>query len=452
MNDFEQKIWSVCLEKISERIGSKMVSTWFKPLQIQILDKHIAEFTSPNDFFSNFVEEKFYPLIKEVLTPFLPDSLEIRFKVNDQELFQNHENPTENRTEPNRTFDSETIKTSNRLDGYSFNNFIVGPSNQLAFTVAQTISSAPGKTSYNPYILYSASGLGKTHLLSAIYHQSRSIHGPVPFYLTSEQFIHEFTTTLFQKKNLNSFYSKYRNTGLLILDDIQFFMKKDRTQEIFLEMFNGLINSGKQIVLSSDRPPHQLKNFNPRLSSRLQAGFIADIQPPDLETRLAILNRKTLELKFEINPEIVQLLATRLTGNVRELEGALKRIAAYQHFTGKSLSLEKVHQQIMNFIPRSGTALNIDLIQSLVSKQFQIPDQELKSASRQDYLYLPRQVAMYLSKKYTCNSNRSIADYYSRDPVTVMNACKNLCQRLPQEIHLQQQIDKIEQEIKKVIG
>ncbi len=330
---------------------------------------------------------------------------------------------------------------------YTFDNFVVGPSNQLAYAASVAVSENPAKA-YNPLFIYGGVGLGKTHLLHAI---GNSIKSSNPnkrvVYISSEEFTNELINSI-QHKQMSQFRNKYRNLDCLLIDDIQFISKKERTEEEFFHTFNALYENQKQIVITSDKPPGEIQDIESRLKSRFSWGLIVDIQPPELETRIAIIQKKAELFNLKLSPEIVEFIAQNISSNVREIEGALIKISAFKSIMRRPITLSLVKTTLQDIVMRKEKMLTAENIQKTVARHFGITIEELKSSKRNKEILIPREVAMYLTRKITKNSLPEIkAKFGVKSHATIINACKKIEKELEKNPELREKVKIIEKEI-----
>ncbi|WP_025209031.1 chromosomal replication initiator protein DnaA [Hippea sp. KM1] len=341
----------------------------------------------------------------------------------------------------------KTQEKDNLNPKYGFENFVVGPSNQLAYAASVAVSENPAKA-YNPLFIYGGVGLGKTHLLHAI---GNSIKKNNPnarvLYISSEEFTNELINSI-QYKKMTQFRNKYRNLDCLLIDDIQFISKKERTEEEFFHTFNALYENQKQIVITSDKPPNDIPDIENRLKSRFSWGLIVDIQPPELETRIAIIRKKAELFNLDLNQEIVEFIASSISSNVREIEGALIKISAYKSIMRKPVTLNLVKTILQDIVIRKEKMLTAENIQKTVAKHFGISVEELKSSTRKKEILIPREIAMYLTRKITKNSLPEIkAKFGVKSHATIINACKKIEKEIEKDINLKKKVEEIEKEI-----
>ena len=333
---------------------------------------------------------------------------------------------------------------------YIFKNFVVGASNRFAQATAEAVANAPGEA-YNPLFIYGGVGLGKTHLLQAIGHYVKE-HLPnlSVFYITAERFTNEFIESI-QKKQMIDFRAKYRNLDLFLLDDVQFISDKPSSQEELFHIFNSLYGAHKQVVFASDRPPREINNLVERLRSRFQWGVIADIQPPDIETRIAILRAKAESESLFVPDDVIVFIASEVKSNIRDLEGAMIRIVAFSHVTGTEITIDRAKDILKDIITREEIVgqITIEAIQRVVSRHFNVDVREMKSKRRTDTIAFPRQIAMYLARTLTEFSTTEIGGSFGgRDHTTVMYASEKIKNKLTKDPYFTALVNKIIKEIK----
>ncbi len=412
--------WDQCLDLIRESINPQSFTTWFKPISPLNIDNRNLTVQVPSQFFYEWLEGHYSNLINDVLLQVLGENAELTYNITaTEEGARLSHMPSMDRKVPT----TNHKKNSNLIERYNFDTFVEGANNQFARAASLAVAESPGKTTFNPLVLYGGVGLGKTHLIQAIGNfalQQNKIKQVL--YVDSEKFTIEFINSI--KNNKTTEFSRiYRNVDLLVVDDIQFFTNKERTQEEFFHTFNALYNAGKQIVLSSDRPPKELVGVEERLLSRFQWGLVADIQPPDLETRIAILQQKADYNNLTLPSEIIEFIATNVTSNIRELEGALIRLLAYSSLNGQDISLAIAKDVLKNLSLRKKKNIMIEEIQRIVSEHYDIADDMLRAKTRKKEIAHVRQIAMYLSKEMTKNSLKTIGLHFGgRDHSTVIHA------------------------------
>lgn len=442
-----QKVWVKCLAMISQQVNAQSMKTWFEPIVPVSLEAGKLTLSVPSQFFYDWIEERYSKLILEALTRVLGNTATIEYSVQEDEydresplfsyspkrLLQEGTSLNGQKTERNTIMAFEQnrykIDIPQRAiekclnSRYTFDNFIKGESNQLARAAALAVANNPGGTSFNPLLIYGGVGLGKTHLIQAIGNHVLN-HGKAKrvMYVSSEKFTIEFVDAI-QSDKMSEFTNFYRSLDILIVDDIQFFSGKEKTQDNFFHTFNALHQLGKQIVLSCDRPPKELKGLDDRLMSRFQWGLIADIQPPDLETRIAILRKKSEDDGIELRQDVIEFLASNVTSNIRELEGCLITLLARASLENKEIDVDLAKDVVRKVIGEVRTHLTIEEIQRSVCEYLNIPEDLIRAKTRKQEIVNARQIAMYLCKELTSCSLKTIGLHFGgRDHSTVIHA------------------------------
>ena len=459
------KIWGECLSRISSSVTKQSFKTWFEPIvPVEFTDGEL-KIRVPSQFFYEWLEDRYYPLITKTLA----DVTGRETKISHCILSPDDEIPTVSSTEPqapvappnpvllpNHIFQprpadrlsanyssasspresfishpqayavtGSTLSSLNRFlhPRYTFENFIKGDSNQLARAAALAVANNPGGTSFNPLVIYGGVGLGKTHLIQAIgNHVLRQHKAKRVIYVSSEKFTVEFVEAI-QRDTISEFSSFYRSMDVLIVDDIQFFAGKEKTQDSFFHVFNTLHQLGRQIVLSSDKPPKEIKGLDERLISRFQWGLTADIQPPDLETRIAILQKKSEDDRIEIPQDVIEFIAANVTSNIRELEGCLIGLLAKTSLENKEINLELAQDVLKAVVGTVKFHITIEGIQRTVCDFFDIPEDLIRAKTRKQEVVNARQIAMYLAKELTNSSLKTIGLHFGgRDHSTVIHS------------------------------
>lgn len=379
-------IWNQVLEKVQERVDKQSYDTWFEPVVFISYIEDTIHLQVPNDKFKTWMEKKYNVLINETLRELGYSSLKIN-------IFHREKDP-EPEIQPEKK--DETVYNPK----YTFDTFVVGHSNQFAHAAAKAVAEAPSKV-YNPLFIYGGVGLGKTHLLHAIAcHIKEHNKKQRIMYISSETFVNDLISSI-RHENTKPFRERYRNNDILLVDDIQFLAGKERTQEEFFHTFNALYNAQKQIILSSDRPPREIPTLEERLTSRFEMGLLADIQPPEFETKLAILSRKAELEGVTLQDDVSQFIASRVKSNIRELEGCLVRIIAYSSLTAKPITLEFVKEVLKDIWRDEEKPVTAEEIMKTVSDYYKIKVKDLKAKDNRREIALPRQIAIYLTKKLT---------------------------------------------------
>jgi chromosomal replication initiator protein len=422
-------IWSRTLSLIKENLNEQTIITWFNPIiPIGFTDKKLTV-QIPSQFYYEFIEKHYSELIKKSLQQTLGDDAEILYSVvmnNKTEVLGNPKKVPMPQPAPKiNPLDNNGKKYATQLnDRYTFENFVEGSNNQFARAAALAVSNSPGKTTFNPLVIYGGVGLGKTHLIQAVGNAILHNNGVANkiFYVSSEKFTVDFIDAI-KHNRAPEFSQHYRNADVLLVDDIQFFTTKERTQEEFFHTFNTLHQNEKQIVLTSDRPPKELKGIEERLISRFQWGLVVDIQPPDLETRIAILEKKAEENELKLPQEIIEIFATNITSNIRELEGSLIRLMAKSSLEGADVTLDLAKAVLKDLSLGNRRNLSIEEIQRIVCEHYKIPEDMIRAKNRKKEVALARQISMYLSKTMTPHSLKTIGLHFGgRDHSTVIHA------------------------------
>ena len=435
----DHTLWQRCLSVLQEELPAQQFSMWIRPLQCVVAD-NIMTLYAPNRFVLDWVRDKYVNRINELVT--LQESANpplLRFDVGsipNQSTSQNIVNTIPQFTSTNKKSvepQSNLPKTTNVRVKYTFDNFVEGKSNQLARAAASQVADNPG-SAYNPLFIYGGTGLGKTHLLHAV-GNGILLNKPNAkiAYMHSERFVQDMVRAL-QNNAMEKFKHYYRSVDALLIDDIQFFAGKDRTQEEFFHTFNALLEGNQQIILTSDRYPKEV-DVEDRLKSRFGWGLTIAIEPPELETRVAILKRKAEESHINLADEVAFFIAKRLRSNVRELEGALNRVVANANFTGRPITIDFVREALRDLLALQDKLVTIDNIQRTVAEYYKIKVADLLSKRRNRSVARPRQIAMALSKELTNHSLPEIGDAYGgRDHTTVLHACRKV-KALREESH-----------------
>ncbi len=441
--------WQDCLTRILEKVGPSSFETWFRTTDLTVSPDGHAKIQVPNQFFADFIEEHFSGLISEVLTETMIPFKKLSF-VPIQKDWKIVQPICEEIVEAQSRKIPQKVEHKEQFhNNYTFDKFVVGDGNRMAHAASLAVAEAPGKTSFNPLIIYGGTGLGKTHLLQALghfaQHEGTAEH---VIYLTSEEFTNQYINYVVHKKDSTSFYKKFSDVDLLLIDDIQFFSGKVGTQKEFFRIFNKLLLENKQIVLSSDRQPDLIPDMMDHIINRFMGGLITDIQPPNLETRMAILRKKAEIDGLALPSEVIQYIAGQITSNVRELEGTLIKLIASSSFTGRDITLDVAKELCGDALTRKEERISIKLIQEKVGAAFDIGPNQLSAHTRKREVVLPRSVAMYLCKKWTKQSLRTIGlDFGGRDYSTVIHSARKIEAELEKCDELRKKIASIELEL-----
>ncbi|MBN1466369.1 chromosomal replication initiator protein DnaA [candidate division KSB1 bacterium] len=436
------QLWSSILENIKKEVNGNSYATWFKTIKPAKIDGATLTIQVPSQFFYEWLETHYSDVLNRAIMYELGPSAKLLYSVIIDSSIQSMQLPSMKKTAP------KAKALSNINERFTFDSFVEGDCNKFAKAASMTVAKSPGGTTFNPLLVYGGVGLGKTHLIQAIGNLAL-LQGLVNrvMYVDSERFTMDFIDSI-QKNKTTEFSSQYRTVDLLIVDDIQFFSNKERTQDEFFHTFNALHNKGKQIVLSSDRPPKELNGIEERLISRFQWGLVVDIQSPDLETRQAILQKKAEENGLELPVEIFQFIAANITSNIRELEGALIRLLAYASLNGEDITLDLAKRLLKDVCLPQMRAISIEFIQKTAADYFGFPDDMMRAKTRKKEIAQARQIAMYLCKKLTDNSLKTIGLHFGgRDHTTVIHALTTVEHMLKNDAKVQDQVDAIKNKI-----
>lgn len=441
-----EQTWTNCLSIIRDQIPESTFGTWFESTRGKALDDKNLVVEIPNDFVYQWLEGHYRELVHKAAFQVLGDEYLVTYVLAESRPLESESKPTEKISAPSARLTHDPA--SQISPHYKFQNFVEGSSNQFAKAAAVAVAEAPGKTSFNPLVVYGGVGLGKTHLIQAI--GNLSLDNAMvtrALYVSSERFTNEFINSI-QNNKTTEFSSIYRNVDLLIVDDIQFFMNKERTQEEFFHTFNALYQKGKQIVLSSDRPPKEIVGIEDRLLSRCQWGLVVDIQPPDLETRIAILQRKAEENGIDLPGDVIQLIAHNITSNIRELEGSLIRLLAFASVNKHDITLNLARHVLKDLFIQKLRNLTVEDIQKEVCDYYKMPDDMMRAKTRKKEVALARQIAMYLAKKLTKHSLKTIGLHFGgRDHTTVIHAIDAIEKLMETDIQIKSEVDVLKQRL-----
>ncbi len=476
-----ENVWQKTLAVLKSEVNDQIYSAWFLPIQEFSVDDQSLTLGVPNKFFENWIREKYISLIKAAVQQASGAALSIKFKTIEASPLQ--ETIGKSPAQPDNARSSETTlagtipqKQSSKdpssgwlksvFSGtrqmpesryqdlgfnpkYTFDNFVVGPSNRFAHAASLAICEKLSKV-YNPLFLYGGVGLGKTHLMQAIGQEVLRKHPKAKvLYISSEEFTNQLIHAI-RTKTTPKFRAMYRNVDILLIDDIQFIAGKESTQEEFFHTFNALHDAHKQIVLCSDRSPQDIQDLEERLVSRFAWGLIADIQSPDFETRIAILEKKSENAEVKVSKEVLYFLAENVKTNIREMEGALIRVVAFAELTGKEMTVTLAKETLKDMILSEDKKITIDLIQKVVASFYGITESDMKTGKRTRAIAYPRQLAMYLARELTDYSLPDIGGFFGgRDHTTVLHACNKISEELGKNQETQSVIDKLKAGIKK---
>ncbi len=451
----QDELWESVLADLKPELKDETFDLWLKPLKAARFEGGVFALRVPNRFFSDWIKAHYQTRIEEVLSKNTDGGVRLAFDIQADDSAVIEPLPMRPAIESRPTTPISTVKGSLFTEDfkpdskYAFDTFIVGPSNRFAEAAAEAVAREPGRT-YNPLFIYGGVGLGKTHLLHSIARQITKNNPQARVaYVPSERFINEFIDAI-RFERMKEFRAKYRSLDCLLIDDIQFLMGKDSSQEEFFYTFNSLYDTRKQIVICSDRPPKETLVAD-RLISRFEWGVIADIQAPDLETRIAILRKKTDEAGLQCPEDVVLFVATHIKTNIRELEGSITRIMAYASLTGSPLTVDTARKVLRDILsaPEHCTPITVEVVQRVVARHFNLDLRDMKSKRRTDAIAFPRQVAMYLTRTLTELSTVEIGmDFGGKDHTTVMHASNKIKNKLSGDPYFVALVNKITQDIR----
>ncbi|MCB9251339.1 MAG: chromosomal replication initiator protein DnaA [Flavobacteriales bacterium] len=473
MPDTYIEVWNNCLKIIKDNIPPQSFKTWFDPIKPLKLENKVLTIQVPSQFFYEWIEEHYVSLLKKTLEKELGPGSKLEYNI----IIDNSQSagnpytinvPTKNTSKNTKNEVGLPMNLNNNIrnpfiipglkkmnidsqlnPSYTFENFIEGDCNRLARSAGFAVANKPGGTAFNPLMIFGGVGLGKTHLSHAIGNHIKAIYEKkTVLYVSSEKFINQYYDAC-KNGNHNDFVSFYQLIDVLIVDDVQFFSKKEKTQEIFFQIFNHLHQSGKQLILTSDRPPKDLKDLDERLLSRFKWGLSADLQMPDFETRMVILENKMYQDGIRLPKEVVEYVAHNIDSNIRELEGALISLLAQASLNRKDIDIELAKKMMKNFVKHSSREVSIDYIQKLVTEFYGLSVEQLKSKTRKREIVQARQISMYYAKSMTKASLKSIGTYFGgRDHSTVIHACQTVNDLMDTDKKFKNDVEEIGKRIK----
>ncbi len=443
-------IWQEALHYIQGKVPKQVYDTWFIPVHLDRVENSTAHIGVPNKFFGDWLYTHYGSLLAEAVTTARGgENLVVSFMVFQKSSTRPGEHQTILNTTLNTTRATTQAKARRGIQlnpKYTFKNFVVGAGNQFAHAACMAVAEQLGKA-YNPLFIYGGVGLGKTHLLNAIGNHVVEQTDLRIAYLTTEQFTNEVINSIRYDKMMD-LRKRYRHIDMLMIDDIQFLVGKERTQEEFFHTFNALYEGHKQIVLSSDRFPKDMPNIEERLRSRFEWGLIADLQPPDVETRIAILRKKSEDEEVKLPEDVIQYLSITMKSNIRELEGSLVRLGAYASLTGQTITLDMAKNVLRDLIGGKKKIVAMDDIQEAVCTQFHVKMTELKSHRRSKTLVHPRQIAMYLCRELTDASYPEIGRHFGgKDHTTIIHACRQVAKAKETDTALHATLEMLKEQI-----
>ncbi len=471
------RVWEQCLAVIHDNISAQAFKTWFAPIRPLRLDGGVLTIQVPSQFFYEWLEEHYVDLLKKTIRKEMGPDARLEYSII-------MENATASGPQPGSPYAvrlpgtnrpaarnqaailpvnaAETpIKNpfvipglrklnieSNLNPNYSLDRFVEGECNRLARSAGYAVANKPGGTAFNPLLIYGSTGLGKTHLSHAIGLEIKARQPELTvLYVTADKFTHQFIEAV-RNNSVNDFSHFYQMIDVLIIDDVQFFSGKEKTQDVFFHIFNYLHQTGKQIILTSDKPPVEMQGMEQRLLSRFKWGLSADLQPPALETRMAIMEKRMYSDGIELSKEVVEYLAYSITTNIRELEGALISLIAQSSLNKRAITLDLARNMIDKFVKNTAREVSIDYIQKVVCDYFELPIELLKSKTRKREIVQARQIAMYFSKKMTKSSLANIGLHCGgKDHATVLHACRTVNNLQETDKHFRKYLDDLEKKL-----
>jgi len=469
-------VWSACLEIIRDNVSAQSFKTWFEPIKPVELKLSVLTIQVPSQFFYEWLEEHYVSLLRKTIKRELGNDARLEYRI---VVDQSQSTPstidypnfnTGNATNPETSFpltlQGSNIKNPFVIPGlkkinidpqlnanYNFDNYVEGDCNRLARSAGYAVAQKPGGTAFNPLVIYGAVGLGKTHIAQAVGNEVKQ-HFPnkTVLYVSSEKFTNQFFDAV-KNNSVNDFVHFYQLIDVLIVDDIQFFSNKEKTQDIFFHIFNHLHQSGKQLVLTTDRSPRDLEGIEERLLSRFKWGLSADLQVPDFETRIGILEKKMYADGIELPREVVEFVAYNINTNIRELEAALISLLAQASLNKKEVDLDLAKKIIKNFVKTMSREVSIDYIQKTVCEYFNVPVDTLKEKTRKRMVVQARQLSMFLAKNYTKNSLKVIGKHFGgRDHSTVIHSCQAVQNLIDTDQEFRESVTDIQKKIQMSIS
>jgi chromosomal replication initiator protein len=443
-----EDLWPKVIDALKQRVGQQNFDIWIKPIHFISREGETVELEVPNRFFKEWISEHYSLHIKDVVSLFTQMPCQLQFRIRNDKIDGKDPIP-----QPLSSHEAQGLRSIQPIFSpkYTFDHFVVGASNQFAHAACLAVADVPAKN-YNPLFIYGGVGLGKTHLLHAIGNHIVQ-HRILPdvrklCYISSEEFTNELINSLRYEK-MDEFRNKFRKMDILLIDDIQFIAGKERTQAEFFHTFNSLYEGRKQIVVTSDKFPKDIPNFEERLRSRFEWGLIADIQPPDIETKVAILRKKAETEDIVLPNDVAFFLASQIDSNIRILEGSLIRIGAFASLTKTPIDMQLAKEVLKNIIKPKEEFVSIDLVQKVVSNFFNIKISDLKVKRKYKGYVLPRQIAMYLSRKLTNASLLEIGDKFGgKDHSTVLHSVKKIEEKMSKEDSFKETVENLRSQIK----
>lgn len=435
MNENLSQIWDKTLSLVKTELTEVSFSTWIKTIEPISIDDNTIILKVHNDFNRDIITGRYSTLISNAIKQVTHKQYELKIIIPNEETSMQKE-------KVNKPIKEQAL-TKNLNPKYTFDTFVIGNSNRFAHAASVAVAEQPAKA-YNPLFIYGGVGLGKTHLMNAIGHYIIQNNSSAKIaYVSSETFTNELINSIRDDRNVE-FRNKYRNVDVLLVDDIQFIAGKESTQEEFFHTFNALHESNKQIIISSDRPPKEIPTLEDRLRSRFEWGLITDIQPPDIETRIAILRKKAQMENMDVPDEVMSFIASKIQANIRELEGALIRIVAYSSLANGEITVDIAREALKEIFSSKKKQINVPLIKEVISKNFNIKIEDFNAKKRTRSIAFPRQIAMYLTRELTDLSLPKIGEEFGgRDHTTVIHAHEKISNDINKDPYLKEKIEKI---------
>ena len=445
-------LWELALERIKKEVSPQSYETWFLPIRQVSFSGGLLVLEAPNAFFKTWLTEHYHGVLRTAINEAAGKQVGSEITIAavgtvtvEETKQQKERGPLSFFTKPFEKFIQPEVRLNPR---YAFDEFVVGPSNRFAQAASMAVAESPAKA-YNPLFIYGGVGLGKTHLMQAIgQHITKSSPRLKVMYISSEKFTNQLIGAI-QNRTTLKFREKYRNQDVLLIDDIHFIAGKEATQEEFFHTFNTLYDAHKQIVVSSDRPPKEIRALEKRLVSRFEWGLVTDIQPPDFETRVAILKKKSEREVISVPDEVITYIAEGIKANIRELEGALIRVVAFSSLIGRKIDMDMIKEVLKEMVVEEDREITIEYIQGVVSKYFNVNTSSMKGKKRTRGVVFPRQIAMYLSRELTDNSFPEIGSKFGgRDHTTILHAHDKIKREINNSKNIKLSIDEIVYKIK----
>jgi chromosomal replication initiator protein len=462
-------VWDNCLQTIRRNVNNQSFKTWFEPIRPVRLEQSALTIQVPNKFFYEWLEEHYVSLLKTTIRKELGDKGRLEYQIlmgsphekNGDKVSKNgggHYSPgmvdTQNIKNPFVIPGIKKVKIDPQTNpNYTFDNYIEGDCNRLARSAGLAIAKKPGTTSFNPLVIFGDVGLGKTHLAQAVGNDVlEKFPDKTVLYVSSEKFTNQIIQSI-KNNAVNDFVNFYQLVDVLIVDDIQFLANKQKTQEIFFHIFNQLHQSGKQIILTSDRPPKDLDGMEERLISRFKWGLSADLQAPDLETRMAILESKMMREGIDIPQDVTEFICFNIKNNIRELEGVLVSLIAQSSLNRREIDIDLAKEVIKNFVSQINKEITVGFIQKLVADHFDVPVEKLQGKTRKRQVVIARQLSMYLAKNLTDKSLKAIGENFGgRDHSTVIYSCKTVQDLMETDAIFNDTVSELEKKIKMTLN